>query len=60
VHQLPASLELPMRPSYGGCKSWIELEREIDTTGTRPVLNDEEFGRKLERFHEALEAPARR
>src|SRR5258708_31348060 len=25
------ALPISMRPSYGGCKSWIELEREIDT-----------------------------
>ncbi len=60
VFELPERLELPMRPSYGGCKSWIELEQEIDATGTRPVLNDEVFGRKLDRFPEALEPLARR
>jgi hypothetical protein len=54
VFRLPQRLELPMREHYGGCKSWIELEREIETAGATPVLDDAAFSRKLAAFQNAL------
>lgn len=50
VHRLDHSVDLPLLPGYGGCKSWIELEREISTEGIRPVLNDAEFEMKMSRL----------
>jgi hypothetical protein len=47
VLRLPKALELPMLPSYGGCKSWIELERDVDTSGALPVLSDAQFKAKM-------------
>ncbi|MBI3881665.1 MAG: DUF1802 family protein [Verrucomicrobia bacterium] len=55
VLRLPQRLDLPMRESYAGCKSWVELEPDIDTTGATPVLDDAAFAAKLERFTTALE-----
>ncbi len=55
IHQLPISLELPMLPAYGGCKSWIELDREIDTANSHPVLSDSEFSERLQSFRAALQ-----
>lgn len=55
VHRLPQRIELPVRPEYGGCKSWIELAEEISTSGSEPVLSDEAFAEKLKRFKQALE-----
>ena len=46
--------ELQMRESYGGCKSWIELDEEISAEGARPVLSEAEFERKLKEFRSAL------
>ncbi len=43
-----------MRPEYGGCKSWIELEVDIKLAGVKPVLSDAEFDDKLKQFHAAL------
>jgi hypothetical protein len=56
VFRLPSPVELPMLPSYGGCKSWIELERDIDTDHATAVLGDSEFAAKCSRFMAALEA----
>jgi hypothetical protein len=56
MHRLPAPVELPMLPAYGGCKSWIELEQEIATAGSKPVLSDQAFAAKLESFRAALQA----
>lgn len=45
VYVLPRAVELPYRKElYGGCKSWVELERAIPTEGARPALGDEGFG----------------
>lgn len=54
VFRLTQKVELPMLPSYGGCKSWIELEREISTDGAKPVLAEAEFQQKLENLRAAL------
>jgi hypothetical protein len=58
VHRLPLAIELPMSPAYGGCKSWVELDREVVTTGTIPVLDQPAFDHKLNQFFSALNAPA--
>jgi hypothetical protein len=50
VYRLPAPLELPVLASYGGCKSWIDLEPVIDTTKATPVLSDAEFATKFAAF----------
>lgn len=59
VFQLAQPVELPMSPSYGGCKSWIELERDIDTTGAKPVLSSTEFQQKLNGFLASLKIAER-
>ena len=55
VFRLPSPVDLLMLPSYGGCKSWIELERDLDTGDAAAVLSDSEFAAKLSHFTAALE-----
>ncbi len=55
VFRLPAPVELPVLPSYEGCKSWIDLEEDIPTDGAVPVLSKEAFNEKLDQFHAALD-----
>jgi len=55
VKRLSQRIELPMRPEYGGCKSWIELAQEISTEGAEPVLEEAVFAQKLQQFKQALE-----
>src|SRR5207244_272451 len=43
VSHLPKAVELPMLESYGGCKSWLQIEREIHVSGAVPVLDDRAF-----------------
>jgi hypothetical protein len=43
TYVLPATVELPYRESYGGCKSWIELEKSVSVEGARPALSEEAF-----------------
>jgi hypothetical protein len=43
--RLARPLELRYDPRYAGCRSWVELNAEIDAGGAEPVLTDEEFER---------------
>ena len=43
THLLPEPVELEYQARYGGCKSWIELEKAVPTAGSRPVLEDPAF-----------------
>lgn len=43
VYNLPQKTTLEMRPEYGGCKSWVTLERALATAGAVPALSEEEF-----------------
>jgi hypothetical protein len=54
VYRLPLVIELPMSPAYAGCKSWVELEKDIVTTGAQPVLDQPAFDHKLNRVLAAL------
>ena len=58
IYRLAAPVELPMRASYAGCKSWIGLAEDIDTVDVRPVLDESAFADRLLRFHKALEPVA--
>jgi hypothetical protein len=35
--------ELPETTAYAGCKSWVELDRELSTPGAAAALSEEEF-----------------
>ncbi len=54
VARLPWPIELPMLPSYGGCKSWVELTEDIPTDVAQPVLTDSAFQTRLQQFESAL------
>jgi hypothetical protein len=45
TYLLPEEVVLPYSESYGGCKSWIELQEPVSTQGARPTVTDEEFER---------------
>ena len=54
TYLLPDPVELPYSESYGGCKSWIELDEAVSTDGARPALDDEEFTRTTSPAVESL------
>ncbi len=58
VFRLPLPIELPRLPSYGGCRSWVELETDLATAGSVPVLDAVAFDQKLNRFFAALNPAA--
>lgn len=56
VSRLQQRIELPMVPSYGGCKSWIELAEDIPSDIAQPVLEESAFQARLSQFESALTA----
>ena len=38
VFEFGASFQIELLPEYGGCKSWIEIDKPIDFIG-RPIVN---------------------
>ncbi len=58
VFRLPHPVELPMVPSYGGCKSWINLEVDVPENELSPVLGENEFQNRLDAYRGALDPVA--
>ena len=52
ARRLPAPVLLPVRPSYAGCKSWVNLTEDVDVEGAAPVLADTTFTAVRERAGE--------
>ena len=46
--RLAAPAEVAYREDYGGCRSWISLDDEIDVDGSVPVLGEAELQAKIE------------
>jgi len=55
MYKLPALRHVPLLDRYAGCKSWVNLEKEISTEDATPVLSDMEFKLKRAQIHLALE-----
>jgi hypothetical protein len=53
VYRLPHAERLPQRENYGGCKSWVTLERPVAGEVT-PVLDDAEFARQRDAILELI------
>ena len=45
---LPQPVEVSYREEYGGCRSWISVDDEIDVTGSQAVLDDAALRAKIE------------
>ncbi len=43
VYRAAQAQEVPDRPKYRGCHSWVELDEELPTDGSVPVLDDAAF-----------------
>ena len=47
TYRIPRPVTVKVRDEYHGCRSWLELTRELPFEGT-PVLSDDEFERASE------------
>ena len=60
TYRIPRPVTVRVRDDFGGCRSWLEIARELPFEGT-PVLSDSEFGRareEIERIVEGAGVPA--
>jgi hypothetical protein len=57
VYGLPQPVRLPQRESYGGCRSWVQLERPV-AGELEPVMSDSEFTRQRDEIIELISAHA--
>ena len=57
--RLPAPVDVPERPRYAGCVSWVALDDPVDTAGAEPVLPATELEARLARLRDALGEPVR-
>jgi len=58
VYRLPQPVDVPDLPAYAGCKSWVELDRDLPTDGAAPVLDDEAFRAVLRSLDDRLDPTA--
>lgn len=56
VYRLPQFIRLPVLKSYGGCKSWIELEANLSSDVCEPVLSDVSFEAQRKSLKAALKS----
>ena len=54
VYKLPEPQTIPYLESYGGCKSWIDLQTAIALDECYPVLGDVEYGQQVEAIRAEL------
>ena len=47
VSNLPKPITIPFYSSYGGCKSWIDLQQSIATDSLIPVLSEPEYEQRV-------------
>jgi hypothetical protein len=53
-----AVVELPETPAYVGCKTWVDLGRDLPTTGAMPVLSEADFDAVVNTLDRILEPTA--
>jgi hypothetical protein len=56
VYALPAAVTLDLREDYTGCKSWVDLEEDVPTAGSKPVVADAEFIERADKVRSQLQA----
>jgi hypothetical protein len=56
VYKAARAVELPLTADYEGCRSWVELARELPTQGAKPVLSDQDY-REVQRSLDLLLNP---
>jgi hypothetical protein len=53
VHRIPRPVTVRVRDEYHGCRSWVEIDRDLSFEGT-PVMADEEFDRAAETIRNSV------
>ena len=56
VANLPTPITFSYDKSYGGCKSWIDLQSPIDTQGLTPALSEEAYQQEAQKIIDLIGA----
>ena len=56
IYRLRQPIELAESPHFAGCRTWVDLERELPTAGLSPVLSDAVHEERLAEIRHALSA----
>jgi len=54
--ELRKPVNVEMKEAYGGCRSWISVDEEIDVDGSRLTLSDSELQARIETIDALLAA----
>ncbi|MEB3291816.1 MAG: DUF1802 family protein [Synechococcales bacterium] len=54
VYRLPEVISLPYHESYGGCRSWLTLQRAIAIAPAQPVLTDALYQQRVEQIWQCI------
>ncbi len=54
VYRLPNVVQIPYHKSYGGCRSWIDLEQPMDVSAAVPVLSDGDYAAQVKQIETAI------
>jgi hypothetical protein len=54
VFKVQTPAELVETPEYAGCRTWVELDHELPTSGATPVLSDTAFSDVLDAIDRRL------
>jgi hypothetical protein len=55
AYKLARVEEIPYRDSYGGCKSWIDLEHSISIENLTPVLSESSYNQTVNEISNIIE-----
>jgi hypothetical protein len=55
TYRIPRPVTVKVKDDYGGCRSWLEITRDLPFEGT-PVLCDDEFDRAAEEINGIIES----
>jgi len=56
TYKLEKVYNIPYHPSYGGCRSWIELQETISLDNIVPVLTQEDYDQQVSTIDQILQA----
>jgi hypothetical protein len=56
AYKLAIAHSIPYRPAYGGCKSWLTLDVELQEamTACTPVLTEDDYEQQLQQIQQAV------
>jgi hypothetical protein len=56
VYRIPRPVTVRVRDEYHGCRTWVEIDRDLPFEGT-PVMADEEFARAADSIRDVAGQP---